>query len=335
MRAANPFATPEWHEAWLATHPEEQPAVVVVRRETGSLAGVVALVHNGHARRRRLQAPGGTIADWFSAACAPEDEADVAAAVAAVAEELIGRGRWKLDRCVRGGPWAEAFPGALPRGWSALRSARTDVLGIVSLQDGEALSRKARSEARRLRRRFEEECAGEVRMSEGAEAASDMEALLSLHSARWVGAGFDEATTEFQREFARSAAMRGWLRLWVAEADGVMAGALCNWCLGTSTFAYIQSFAAEYARYGIGMILHADATARAREEGCSEYNILRGEESYKNKFAAQPRELESYVVVRANGGAGIASRGALGAHAAWRRLPESWRERARPLLRRS
>jgi GNAT superfamily N-acetyltransferase len=182
---------------------------------------------------------------------------------------------------------------------------REDVLGIVSLQTGEALSSKARREARRLRRKLEQDRAGRVRMSEGPEeAARDMDALLALHTARWGDEGFDRAGTEFQRRFARSAAERGWLRLWVAEADGVMAGALCNWCVGTSTFSYIQSFDPEYARYGIGTILHEDATALAREEGCSEYNILRGEEGFKQKFPAQPRALESYVVVRARSAAG-------------------------------
>ena len=336
MRAANPFASPEWHEAWLATHPEDRPAVVAIRRDDGSLAGVVALVEKRHGRSPRLTAAGDAIADWFSPACAPEDEGEVAAATAAVADRLVGHGTWRLDRCVRDGAWAGTFPGALPRGWSALRSARQDVLGIVPLQEADALSAKARREARRLRRKLESERAGRVRMSEGPEeAARDIDALLALHAGRWGEETFDRTQTEFQRRFARSAAERGWLRLWVAEADGVMAGALCNWRVGTSTFSYIQSFDPEYARYGIGTILHADATARARDEGCAEYNILRGEEGFKQKFAAGPRALESFVVVRARSAAGIASRGALGALAAWRRLPEARREQARRLLRRS
>jgi CelD/BcsL family acetyltransferase involved in cellulose biosynthesis len=335
VRAANPFATPDWHEAWLATHPQDRPVVVAVRRDDGSLAGVVALVERKEGRTSRLTIAGEAIADWFSPACAPEDEAGVAVATAEVADRLVGRGTWRLDRCVRGGAWAEAFSGALPRGWSALHSPREDVLGIVLLQAGEALSSKARREARRLRRKLEQDRAGRIRMSEGPEeAARDMDALLALHAARWGDDGFDPAETEFQRRFARSAAERGWLRLWVAEADGVMAGALCNWCVGASTFSYIQSFNPEYARYGIGTMLHEDATALAREEGCAEYNILRGEEGFKQKFPAQPRELESYVVVRARSAAGLASRGALGAQAAWRLLPEAPRAQARRLLRR-
>jgi CelD/BcsL family acetyltransferase involved in cellulose biosynthesis len=296
---------------------------------------VVALVETGHGRARRLTNAGDGIADWFSPACAPDDEAAVAAATAAVAERLVGRGRWRLDRCVRDGAWAEAFRGALPPGWSALRSAREDALGIVPLQEGEALSGKARREARRLRRKLEQDRAGRVRMSEGPEeAARDMDALLSLHAARWGEQGFDAAETDFQRRFAMSAAERGWLRLWVAEADGAMAGALCNWRVGASTFSYIQSFDPEYARYGIGTILHEDATALAREEGCTEYNILRGEEGFKQKFAARPRALDSYVVVRARSAAGMAARGALGVQAAWRRLPETRRDQVRRLLRR-
>jgi CelD/BcsL family acetyltransferase involved in cellulose biosynthesis len=335
VRAANPFASPDWHAAWLATHPEDRPAVVAVRRDDGSLTGVVALVERGRGRARRLTIAGDEIADWFSPACAPEDETAVAVATAAVADRLVGHGRWRLDRCVRDGGWTEAFRGGLPPGWSVLRSAREDILGIVLLQEDEALSAKARREARRLRRKLEQDHAGRVRMSEGAEeAARDMDALLALHAARWGKQGFDAAETEFQRRFARSAAERGWLRLWVAEADGAMAGALCNWCVGAGTFSYIQSFDPEYARYGIGTILHEQATALAREEGCTEYNILRGEEGFKQKFAARPRALDSYVVVRARSAAGIAARSALGAQAAWRRLPQARRDQVRRLLRR-
>jgi CelD/BcsL family acetyltransferase involved in cellulose biosynthesis len=296
---------------------------------------VVPLVNQRPGQASRLAAAGNAIADWFSPACAPEDEATVAEATAALADRLIGRGSWRLDRCVAGGGWAETLPGALPRGWTALRSARRDVLGIVSLQEGEALSGKARREAGRLRRKLEQERAGVVRMSDGPEqAARDMDALLALHAARWGEDAFDGPGLDFQRRFAHSAAQRGWLRLWVAEADGVLAGALCNWCVGTSTFSYIQSFDPAYSRYGIGTILHVDATALAREEGCTEYNILRGEEGFKQKFTAQPRELESYVVVRGRSAAGLAARGVLGVQAAWRRLPEARREQARRLLRR-
>lgn len=334
MRAANPFATPDWQTAWLDTHPAERPVAVAVRRDGGELAGVVALV-DGTGGAPRLTLAGDTIADWFSPACAPGDEAEVARAVAGVTGELIGRGSWRLDRCVQDGAWARAFPEALAAGVSALRSTRHDVLGVVSLQEGDALSGKARREAGRLRRKLEREHAGVVRLAEGPEEClRDMDALLDLHAARWGAGAYDAANTEFQRRFAAAAAEQGWLRLWVAEADGIVAGALCNWCLGTSTFSYIQSFHPDYARYGIGTILHVDATEKAREEGCTEYNILRGEESFKHKFTATPRDLESFVVVRSASAAGLASRAALGARAAWHRLPEARRDRLRKLLRR-
>ncbi len=338
VRALNPFATPEWSAAWSATHPQEPPVVIACRRDDDSLAGVVALSAAPAGRGRVVTMPGDAIVDWFSPACAPEDEADVARAVAGTVETLVGPGgTWRLDRCVSGGGWDEAFAGALPGGWRALGSPRPDVLGIVALGEGEALSRKARQEARRTRRKFEAEQEGRIRMSEGPEeAARNMTTLLDLHAARWGPDSYDPATAEFQRRFAMAAAEQGWLRLWVAEARDGVAGVLCNWSLGTSTFSYLQAFHPDYSRYGIGTILHVDATTLAREEGCTEYNILRGEEQFKSKFAVSlRRELRSYVVVRSLSRAGIAARGALGARAAWRRLPEGRRDQARRLLRRS
>jgi len=69
--------------------------VLVCRESTGVIVGVVPLVLRG----RRLLAAGEQLADWFGPACAPEDEARVAAA--AVMFEVKSGLRPRLSSAVR------------------------------------------------------------------------------------------------------------------------------------------------------------------------------------------------------------------------------------------
>lgn len=100
--AENPFALPEWHAAWLAAHPDDDPFVLVCREAQGELVGVVPLV----ARGRRLLAAGGQLADWFGPACAPADEARVADAVVAALDTDVPSRQAMAARCSRG-PYRE------------------------------------------------------------------------------------------------------------------------------------------------------------------------------------------------------------------------------------
>src|SRR6185295_11066668 len=68
VAAENPFALPEWLDAWCAAHPQDRPRILVCRRADGSLAGVVPLVARGTRRRRVVLAPGGDLADVFAPA---------------------------------------------------------------------------------------------------------------------------------------------------------------------------------------------------------------------------------------------------------------------------
>jgi CelD/BcsL family acetyltransferase involved in cellulose biosynthesis len=330
--AENPFVLPEWHGAWLQTHPKTHPVLIAAHRRDGSLAGVVPLVTGGR-RGRWLSAAGGPYADWFSPACAPDDQAGVATAAASAVDRL--RKPWRLDRCVADEAWLPALRRALEgRPWRVLPGADVDVLSVMNLEDGSGPRRKAASEIRRRWRRLESSGATIRLSTTPEEAVHDFDAALALHARRWGESHFDAPARAFQREFARRAAERGWLRLWMLEVGGKTLAFSYGWRLGSCELGYLQGFADAYAGHGPGVAVMDHAVRKAREAGCLRFNMLRGAEGHKRIFGPSERALLSVAVVSGHSPAVLTIQGRAHGSRIWRRLPEAPRERLRGLLRR-
>jgi CelD/BcsL family acetyltransferase involved in cellulose biosynthesis len=332
VAAENPFALPEWHGAWVAAHPADAPFVLVCRERSGEVAGVVALV----LRRRRLLVPGEQLADWFGPACAPHDEARVAAAVVDALART--KQRWdvgQLDRCQSGGAWIDGLArAAAGSSVKLLPHHRDEVLVSVDLvRDGPDLTTgKKRRELDRLGRRLREAHDVTLRCdTTPAQIQRDVDALLRLRTARW-GAGFDAAAEAFLRALAGSLARQD-LRLWVIDVDGAPAAVLLGWRLGGRAFAYSQAFDRTYERFGIGMALLAHAVRAAADEGCARFDMLRGDERFKASFHITSETVSSYRAVRRRSLARLEAEGLAGARSVYRRLSPQRRARLRRALR--
>ena len=318
VAAETPFALPEWLEAWCAAHPRDRPRIVVCRRGDG-IAGVVPLVARGARRRRELLAPGDELADVFAPACAPADAAAVAEAVTR-ALPASGWELWRLERCPAGSPWPAAAAAA---GRTCVRWREEPPLVVADLRDPDDLiDGRQRRELARLRRKLEANHTVAVRTSEGAEEARrDLGVLLELHAARWGAGTFPPSVRAFHAGFAARAAERGWLRLHTLEVDGRPAAVLYGWRLGARAFAYSQAFDPAYARYAVGVSLLATAVERAAAEGCTRFDMLRGDEPHKQRFRVSAHALESRLVARRGSPAAAEALARSAGRRAWARLP--------------
>jgi CelD/BcsL family acetyltransferase involved in cellulose biosynthesis len=331
VRRENPFALPEWHAAWLETHPAARPVVIAAWRENGELAGVIPLVRT--AGDRWLGVAGAAHVDWFSPACDPADEPALAAATAAVLDRL--EGVWRIDRCLASDAWLGALRAAVGHHgrWVVQSRPEAEVLAVAPLSEHAGARGKTGSEIRRHRRRIESQTGATFRRSQTAdEGRRDLDALLELHAARWGPDHFDAADRAFQHEFARRAAERGWLRLWVLEAQGRMAAATYGWRLGATSFGYLQAFDEAFAKYRPGMVIAEHAVEEAADEGCAEFNMLRGSEHYKHALGGEERTLASASVVRRHTVTSLAVRTRARGQRAWRHLPERQRKLLRGLF---
>ncbi|HET9676934.1 MAG TPA: GNAT family N-acetyltransferase, partial [Solirubrobacterales bacterium] len=247
----NPFLTPEWFAVATELIAEDEPHAIAWRVD-GELRGVLPLVSTRRGPLRVLRFPNSRRGDWFGPACSPEDEAAMGADCGALlASEAGSWNAFVLNRIDAGSAW----PGAL--GLRTAPQRRSDVLPFIAFDERgyegymADRSRNFRSQLGRRRRKLERDHGLSFRMtSTPQELEDDLAAFFRLHDERWEARGGstlgDERSRRLLAAFARKAQEQGWLRLWIAEADGEPAAAWYGWRLGER---YCYSLAGLASRY--------------------------------------------------------------------------------------
>jgi CelD/BcsL family acetyltransferase involved in cellulose biosynthesis len=236
-----------------------------------------------------------------------------------------------LDRIVGGHAWAArlraGFEGSDLR---LVRLRREAVLPYIDLSGGyggwlATRSANFRSELRRRRRRLEREHDLSFRRTEDPAALDrDLSTFFDLHDRRWGprgGSGFSASMRALHLVFARSALARGWLRLWTMELEGRPAAAWYGWRCGHRYSYYQSGFDPRWADRTPGTVLLAHTIEQAAEEGATVYDLLWGDERYKDRFATGRREAAPILLVRPGLPAGAAVGLAARAREAALRLP--------------
>ncbi len=134
----------------------------------------------------------------------------------------------------------------------------------------------------------------EYRLSEPARLAEDLSDLFALHQRRWrarllPGALAGGPIRRFHRMVAERFDKRGWLRLHSLHVDGRAVASLYCFRFRERTAYYLGGFDPEMARYSLGTLLTGRAIRQAIEEGAAEFDFLRGDEPYKERWATDRR----------------------------------------------
>lgn len=329
----NPFASPEWLRACEEGGAAGRHLVLVGRDPGGGYTGFLALEGAGRTPGRSLRLPGWRLADWYEPACPGESERRF---LGGCGEALAGLGcdALTLDR------WAGDTEPLCGGGRLRSRPARPDdVLPFVELGGGgweeymAGRSRNFRSQIGRRRRKLENGPGLEFRLADPGSLERDWETFRRLHEARWSAQGQSGVLTgegdRVHRAFAGLALERGWLRLWVMSVGGDPVGAWYGWRLGERYGYQLSGFDPGMAKAAVGVVLLAHTIEQAAAEGARIYDLLWGDEAYKERFATGRRTVPSPLLTRPRSVAGIASRGQVSLRAAGRRLPAGLRRLAR------
>jgi len=165
------------------------------------------------------------------------------------------------------------------------------------------LSKNMRTNVGRRRRQVAKQFRAEYDVADEATLPAAMEELFRLHNARWrrrgvSGAFAGERIQAFHREVARKFLQRGWLRLHRLRLDGETRAAFYCFQLGRRVYYYLSGFDVAFGKFSIGNVLMAQAIERAIADGATEFDLLRGDETYKFAWKAEGRETLRLILGR-------------------------------------
>jgi CelD/BcsL family acetyltransferase involved in cellulose biosynthesis len=290
----NVFGTWEWAATWWRHFGGHRPLRAFACRVAGRLVAVLPLYEWRSTPLRVLRLLGHGAGDQLGPVCRPGERARAANALRRAAAKL-GADVVVAENVAAEDGWAALL------GATVLRRSSSPVLALGAGSAGSSrLQKRLRYEERRLQRdhRLEYRLAGEPgRLDE------DLDALFALHRAHRP----DEASAfgpqeHFQRDFARAACERGWLRLWFLDLDGAPAAAWYGFRFGGAESHYQGGRDPRWERHSLGLLLLAHTIEQARADGLEEYRFLRGGEAYKHRFASHDPGLETVGLARGPGG---------------------------------
>jgi CelD/BcsL family acetyltransferase involved in cellulose biosynthesis len=312
--AATVFQGPRFLSAWHRVLGQRTtPRIHTVHDGAGRLLGVVP---EGHTREGSPTGPvevrrflGGTeVTDYLGPVSRPEDRADVADAYV---RHLAADRDW--DDVVLGGlaadsGWGDALTrAASDHGLAVFERGRMDVCPRVDLTGGYdaylgRLKGKLRQEMARKARKLARD-AGELEVvTVPAEAVEDeIEAFLDLaRASEPEKAGFftKEELQDWFRALAAEFAADGILRLHRLQVGGMPGAMTVSLVQDGEWGVYNSAFDPALAALGPGMVLKAQLIELAAKEGCTVYDLLRGDEDYKYQFGAEDRVVERLTLVR-------------------------------------
>jgi CelD/BcsL family acetyltransferase involved in cellulose biosynthesis len=201
---------------------------------------------------------------------------------------------------------AELFGLAVPTGWpeAIARAAKAagyqvdesqqDVCPRIELtgtyeQYLESLDGKLRHEIRRKARRLEREAGPyTIRLSTAETLDADLNRFYEMHrsSSGQKGRFMHEDVAVLFTRIAHAFEAEGWLRITWLDIGGEPAAGMFSWVAKGTWSVYNSAYDHRKGALAPGMVLMAETIELATGEGCSTFDMLRGDEPYKYRFGA-------------------------------------------------
>ncbi|MDC0707373.1 GNAT family N-acetyltransferase [Stigmatella sp. ncwal1] len=314
------FNSWEWIYPWCRRiAPDRRPMVLTARDRRGTLVGLMPL---GFEVRRVLGRLVGRVAflgethvgsDYLDVVARRGAEEEVTRAFAQTLREL--HGTWDVldltdlhEDSLTVKVLREAFP--------EMEVQVTDryICPYERFEKGESFEAFLKRTGRRdnyLRRRkwLEKQEGYRIERTElpGALAAP-MADFFRLHAARWAGDGGSQGikgkgVESFHRDATQLLAEQGQLRLYTMKVGGQAVASVYG-IVHRDTFIYFQSgYDPEWRNRSVGLVLVGETFKDSIESGLTEYDFLRGTETYKSDWAAKQRRTVA-LRIHAKQGAG-------------------------------
>jgi CelD/BcsL family acetyltransferase involved in cellulose biosynthesis len=317
---ATPYQTWEWNAAWWRHFGARKRAhILTFRTERGALVGIAPFYVSRHLGTplRRLAWMGTGPSDYLGPLVLPEFAGEVASALL----DYLAAGMRGWDMAdLQQLPPASPLMAHAPYPWPERPADTQSVLPMEPCpylplsptweELTKRLGKKMRSNLgyyeRLLHKTFPD---ARYFLADAQTLDAGMSALFALHQSRWnarwlPGVLGNKRVQAFHREVAARFLEGGRLRLHLLYADGAIRSALYCFSCGGRLLYYLGGFAPEMSRYSLGTLLTAHAIREAIEEGCTEFDFLRGSEPYKYRWQPEERVNSRLLLLRSRGGLG-------------------------------
>ena len=321
-RSDNVFATHEWLSTWWRHFGRNRRLLLTaVRDGDGELVAILPLYVATARPVRVVRQIGHGATDQLGPICAVADRDRAMAAMHQFLTEVTDT-RWGLAIA------DDLPPAARPTGARLLARSPTHVVSLENVTGKEWLDSRSSNLRTQLARNWRGlERTGSISFrtaDEPGRLEDDVDLLIDLHHRHWTRRGGSRAFTgreAFHHDLAQTFLDRGWLRLRFLEVDGIAVAAVQSFRFAGVESHYQGGRDPAFDQHSVGLLLHRHAIEACADEGVREYRFLRGDESYKRRFADLVVDQQSLAWSR-----GPAGRVALDALA---RLPRLTRAQAR------
>lgn len=301
-----PFQSFEWQETWWRHHGRGR-LWTLVAHDNGIMVGLMPL-HISRYRAtplRQVRFLGAPLSDFQEVLAARGHET----AVRDVFVEHLARqsSRWDLCDFADQRAGTSLTVGAMPPSLRPLllhhRVCPYIALDATWDAFAKSLSKNMRANLGRRRRQLAKQFRAEYDLATADTLPAAMEELFRLHNSRWrrrgvSGAFAGERMQAFHRDVAARFLARGWLKLHRLRLDGETRAAFYCFQLGARVYYYLSGFDMAFGKFSIGNVTMAAAIERAILDGAREFDLLRGDETYKFAWQAKERETLRLVIGR-------------------------------------
>ena len=303
---ASPFQRPEWVVSWAETFVPECIRVVEVRAGQ-MLVGLAPLLIYPRRGERVLAFMAGGISDYLDLLVDPQYESEAAFAIIRAIHELD---RWTtLD--------LTDVPANSVLHCTMLAQLATphDQCSCVLLPKTrekllQHLSKRQRANLRQARSRIQKAGGALVETATQATLTEFLDDLFRLHAIRWLRDGqpgvlADEKVKTFHRKIVPALHAQGILRFHRLRLREQTVAVTYTLLHRETVFCYLQGYDPEFAALSPGTYLMFAVMEDAIVSGMTKFDLLRGEEGYKQHWRAQSRSTHRIQLSNTADGAAI------------------------------
>jgi CelD/BcsL family acetyltransferase involved in cellulose biosynthesis len=315
---ASLFMTWEWQAAWWRHYGKQQSLRVLMVRSNGLLIGLQPLYIQDQTLLRglplRVLRPvgtgGDTAPDYLEPLYRRGYEQLAAQALAnAILNNLPGWHIARISDLSADSPFIEAVAKHGMLCTTAIRVGDGPKITLATLPPTwdeflAGFNRDRRWSIRHARRRFMKEPGARfVLCDDPATLDQAIDRLIELHNMRWNGRAQEHAFSSaayvnFHREAMHGMLARGALRLYALELGGSAVAMLYCFRHGQGLYYFQGGFDPGCSKLSPGAVLFGLAIESAINEGCTVFDMLRGQYEYKNQWGNGWNQMRQVEMLR-------------------------------------